>query len=457
MPNGIDRTKLVACLRAQQLAHGNPAQRNLTALLDPSTTCVVTGQQPAVGGGPCYTLVKISHAIAHAQNAHAQNNKLVPLFWCASEDHDVGEANHSDLIDRHARIQRFHHPFAATHASLRFRPALDWWPALWQHAEQHLGQGLGQTFLAQHKPTDNQGLGAWQCQILNALFADYGLLCVEGHHLRPLWHNALNNIITNWPSAALAEQRQQLLQHGINDAFGSLAEPPLFLDRASGRTPLTRAEFSQVNSADYHEVSPGAALRPVLQQIALPAVAYIGGPGELAYHQFIPPIYHAAGVTAPTLIARCSLTIAPSWITRGVSAWDKTLDDLVSDVAKNAAPSAPHTTTSAIAAYDETLQQLIGAQQTAKPPLARRYASAATRLQREKLRLQHSLQRYELHERGLTAWPLMRDYVLPRQLKQERVMSLFQVLWQYGPGIVHQYVAAAARTAAGQHAFISGV
>ena len=37
------------------------------ALTDPHGCVVVTGQQPAVGGGPLYSLVKLAHAVALAQ------------------------------------------------------------------------------------------------------------------------------------------------------------------------------------------------------------------------------------------------------------------------------------------------------------------------------------------------------------------------------------------------------
>jgi hypothetical protein len=51
---------------------------------------VVTGQQPAVGGGPLYTLVKVAHAVSLARALGAAAGGVAPLFWCASEDHDLG-------------------------------------------------------------------------------------------------------------------------------------------------------------------------------------------------------------------------------------------------------------------------------------------------------------------------------------------------------------------------------
>ena len=34
----------------------------------------------------------------------------MPIFWCASEDHDRGEADHADLLHANGSIERLHMP-----------------------------------------------------------------------------------------------------------------------------------------------------------------------------------------------------------------------------------------------------------------------------------------------------------------------------------------------------------
>ena len=61
---------------------------------------VTTGQQPALFGGPLYSLYKALSAIRLAEAlAEALKRPVMPLFWVASEDHDWTEANRSHLID----------------------------------------------------------------------------------------------------------------------------------------------------------------------------------------------------------------------------------------------------------------------------------------------------------------------------------------------------------------------
>ena len=55
---------------------------------------VVTGQQVTLFGGPLYTLLKAATAIRKARDASATGRPHVPIFWMATEDHDLPEVNH---------------------------------------------------------------------------------------------------------------------------------------------------------------------------------------------------------------------------------------------------------------------------------------------------------------------------------------------------------------------------
>ena len=54
----------------------------------------VTGQQVGLLGGPLLTLLKAATAIARAKQAEESTGVAhVPVFWLASEDHDLTEIN----------------------------------------------------------------------------------------------------------------------------------------------------------------------------------------------------------------------------------------------------------------------------------------------------------------------------------------------------------------------------
>lgn len=442
-----NRPELVQTLNAAAAAYRMEklASSRIAKLAQINSFAIVTGQQPAVGGGPLYTLVKIAHVIAAAE---AMGDQAIPLFWCASEDHDVGEASHADVVTRDGRIHRFTGDLGSGRASLRFRPTRLWWDALWAHCQEHLGNGLGSAWLKQQQPIDDESMGTWTCRLMTALFARHGLVCVEGHHLRPLWAATMQRALATWPTTDLASLRQRLLAEDNQDAFGPLDQPPVFSDRVDGRTAVSIAEARALLITDPTALSPGAALRPILQQAALPALAYVGGPGELAYHRFIMPLYQALGVCAPRLVARCSLTLAPSWVERGAERWQVTLDALTGQPPNDWSSSA-----ASLSGLDAALITL-AEQRTAKAE-QRRINAGIIRIKRERDRLAASLERAHRQQLERPAWGALQGWLRPRGERQERTLSLFQALWEFGPGIADRLVDAAALSGPGTHGFVS--
>src|SRR5579862_2990339 len=87
---GERRAALVAALRAS-----NGEQASLDLLARPGTVAVVTGQQVGLFSGPAYSIYKALTAIRLAARLSEQGIPAVPMFWLATEDHDVAEVNHT--------------------------------------------------------------------------------------------------------------------------------------------------------------------------------------------------------------------------------------------------------------------------------------------------------------------------------------------------------------------------
>ena len=62
---------------------------------------VVTGQQVTLFGGPLFTILKAATTIRKAKDASIAGSPHVPIFWLATEDHDLAEADHVTFPDRH--------------------------------------------------------------------------------------------------------------------------------------------------------------------------------------------------------------------------------------------------------------------------------------------------------------------------------------------------------------------
>lgn len=412
------------------------------ALSDPRTVAVVAGQQPAVGGGPLYTLVKCATACAIARRLTAAGQPAAAVFWCASEDHDLGEASHADLVDRSGSIRRVTADLGSGRAALRHRPASSGWAEVLSALAELPGTALGAAFIREQQPHADEGFGAWLCRYLRAIFP--GLAVVEGHRLRGQWVEQARRLTTAWPAAALAALREQRLAEGAADAFGALPQPTWFADRPSGRTALEPAAALALIDSAPEQLSPSAAIRPILQQAALPTLVFVAGPGELAYHRFLAPLYSAAGVPPPIILPRPSVTLIPAWYRRACAAWETTPAAIAADIL----PSDPPVDEPALGLLDQAIAKLSGAE-----PFR---AGAARRLGRERERLAFGFARLARRAAERPAPATLSRWLKPRdRTRQDRVMSVLQAVWQHGPGLGRILIEAVDGAEPGEHRLVN--
>src|ERR1700682_2422894 len=89
------RHSVVEILRRQNAAFGGGPEtsRNLDRLQN-GAAGVVTGQQVGLLGGPAFSVYKALTAIRLANELTANGTNAVPIFWLATEDHDLAEVDH---------------------------------------------------------------------------------------------------------------------------------------------------------------------------------------------------------------------------------------------------------------------------------------------------------------------------------------------------------------------------
>ena len=88
------RAELVEIILSQMGEAVSASQReNLESLKKDNTFLAVTGQQIHLGLGPMYVIYKIASAIVLCNDLKRKftDKNFVPLFWMATEDHDVAE------------------------------------------------------------------------------------------------------------------------------------------------------------------------------------------------------------------------------------------------------------------------------------------------------------------------------------------------------------------------------
>src|SRR5580692_384676 len=92
------RAKVSEILERQNLAWGASPKilANIERLRRGAFTAV-TGQQVGLFGGPLFSIFKALTAVKLAEQATAAGVDCVPIFWLATEDHDLAEVNHVSL------------------------------------------------------------------------------------------------------------------------------------------------------------------------------------------------------------------------------------------------------------------------------------------------------------------------------------------------------------------------
>jgi uncharacterized protein YllA (UPF0747 family) len=194
----------------------------------------------------------------------------------------------------------------------------------------------------------------------------------------------------------------------------------------------------EANPADW---SPGALLRPVVQDALLPTAAYVAGPAEIAYHAQIGPAYAHFGVPRPVLLPRPSATLVEPAQARALEAEGLQLTDLQADPealvarwAKEAYPEVEAAFARARKAVEGELRA-VGETLGALDPTLRGAADAT------RGRALHPID--ALHEKSLRALKKRdqaradrlrrtRDALFPGGAFQERGLSLFGVLARHG-------------------------
>jgi len=331
-----DRNRLADALRAQSLEFGaGPAALNNIERLRAGARAVVTGQQVGLFGGPLLTLLKAATAIARAGDATAATGvEHVPVFWLATEDHDLAEVDQLSLLTK-TSVEKITAGIATS------VPV--------EVGGVRLGQGIGAVLeqvseLLGYAPvcddlrefyTPETTLGVAFAKLMTRLFAAHGLIVMDaaGREFHTLGASALRAAIeraAEFEEALLARSRELeaagfhaqvlvkanasllfLIGNENGEATGerfALRRPAQGVWKAGSRSYSTE-ELLAILDAAPERISPNALLRPVFQDTILPTAAYVGGPSEIAYFAQSAVLYEAILGRITPVLPRLSATL----------------------------------------------------------------------------------------------------------------------------------------------------
>jgi bacillithiol biosynthesis cysteine-adding enzyme BshC len=457
----VDRAQLSAVLGDYNRRMNNPLGRRTLEAVAGDGLFVIAGQQPGLLTGPAYTLLKAIHAIGLAEQLSATwNRPVIPAFWVAGEDHDIAETNQVYLARR-----RFVCPHDLGNQAVA-RPPVAWLsPEPWR---DDLTRFIGQTFPhADHLESaldmlghaDWSDYGSFFATLLAQLLGPGRIVLVDPFELRDLAAPLMAEAAGQWPKvrSAVTEQGEALLKtHGLPTALGdvNLFEFVEGMRRRIGWSDGRLVFHDQSRTPDQaakliieqpQRFSPGAALRPVVQDAVMPVIATIGGPGELAYLWQIDPLYRLLGVERSKLQPRLSLTLVDQKLVERAGLFGLDAADLLQAPRRYERfdPSELLTCDASLAGVEKAHARLLDALESLDADGQadlRAKTRAAVDYHVNKLLNRLRLDRLARQGRGKELLKQVVDAVAPQGRPAERVVCGLEWVIRYGRAIVDQLI-----------------
>ncbi|MEP7000867.1 MAG: bacillithiol biosynthesis BshC [bacterium] len=423
---------------------------------------VTTGQQPGLFGGPVYTWSKAMGALAMADALErATGVATAAVFWAATDDADFIEASYTVIAQiGGAEVLRSESaPPAGTPMSRTPLGDLSRLRARLRGAAGSAAdpRALGMVDDAYADP--ERTVGDAYVAMLRVLLEPLGMPVIDASHpsVRAASDPTLRAALRH---AADIEQALDARSHAIRAAglepqVVDIAGLSLAFVREGGlKRRLTVVEAAGIADDAHAWLTPNVVLRPIVEQAILPTVAYLGGPGEIAYFAQVSAIADALGVARPLALPRWSCTLVEphvEWLLQrfGVAPDALATPDSLEGAVARAAMSERSTDT--LGALRKTIEALPAALAPESDPLGLNAAVQGA--------MQSLLHRADRLERRLVAGVKRREHDLlrdvatlraalyPLRTRQERALNLIPILSRHGLDLLPEM-----RDAAAQHA-----
>ena len=422
-------------------------QENMQNIKRENCFTITTGHQLNIFTGPIFMIYKILHVIRLTEELQKDypSALFVPVFWMASEDHDFEEISgvelfHRDLIwetSQKGAVGRF------------TTEGLDTLKA-------EIRNAFSRVDLSQIDELLNAYTGATLAEatfsLVNKLFADYGLLILDGDHpalkkqFIPIIHKELNE---EFSFKAVAMTNTALMREGwklqatpreVNLFYLSensrerilKVEDGFFIE---GQGPRSLVELLEESQEYPERFSPNVILRPLYQELVLPNLCYVGGAGEMSYWLQLKGVFDQTKVPYPLIQVRSSLLLIDASTSKKMEKCGIALEDMFQDVHQLKERYLKDSASEEVDFFelDEHMKRL---RQSITERVLSCDDSLSSYAEAEGVRLEKSMQSIkdkivktvkQRHDTALRAIEQVHDRIIPRNTMQERTVSVFSM------------------------------
>lgn len=479
------RRAVVEVLRKQNesFGAGDATTQNLDRLRD-GAVAVVTGQQVGLFGGPAYSVYKALTTVHVARELTGRGINAVPVFWLATEDHDLAEVDHC-FFPKRGGLERLDllasGPAERRVGEIRLGEAVD---ALSERAvallEGTWAGEVGRWVRESYAPEET--FGSSFGKLMARIFHPYGLIFLDpmSADLHRLSVPTMLRAVKEHKALAadLVARSAALEKAGFHAQVKVTQQSTLLFRMIGGERLALRATNGDLTAGDKTEsldetlksleehpeqFSPSALLRPVIQDTLLPTAAFIAGAAEVAYQAQTSLVYEKLLARAPAILPRAGFTIVPSHVSNLLKKYNLKSADLLQERtklrARLEAEALPHALTArfdegelVIKALIEGLrepltkldQTLVGALDTTSEKMLYQFNGLRAKAGRAEGFRAGVL---NAHENEILSW------LIPNHALQERSFGLLAFLASEGPELL-DHLDHHIHTASGEHCFL---
>jgi bacillithiol synthase len=422
---------------------------------------VTAGQQPGLFGGPLYTWHKALTALALADELEQRLGiPVAPVFWAATDDSDIAEATVTTVSVAGGARSIVLPVTAERDTPMAAVPVGDVSTAI---AELFAACGSAPSAavleIVRRAYGPGSTLGSAYVQMLRAVLEPLGISVLDAAHPAtraagsPVTRAALHR--AHAVAAHLEERGLQMNAAGLRPQVRQVAGRTLVFSVNGTRRQRVRISdaVAAAERAQPHELAPNVLLRPIVERCILPAVAYVGGPSEVAYFAQVSAVAAALDIEPPHIVPRWSGFIVEPHVQRALDELGADVEDFRDPHALEGRVARAELPTEVVAAMHaagghvrELAPAVLAAARSAELPIPHAAVHGAVRQLEHKLERLHRRLLAAVKRRGSDRLELVattRGALFPHGLSQERALNVVPLLARYGDEPLAAVLAAA--------------